>query len=137
MNSSQGCMSANNASQIGNGEAVDSPVPTQPPIQNKPSYVGASMTSCTMCGSEMHHKACCISCAICNRSVHVSCLTNQYKSSNTSVASQKNSLDWLKGLLLFAGFRFTCQLCRNVTTLTINNGNFMSIHVLGNPSIRL
>ena len=67
MNSTQGCMSANNASQTGNGEAVDSPVPTQPLIQNKSSCVGASTTSCTMCGSEMHHKACCISCVIHNR----------------------------------------------------------------------
>ena len=48
----------------------------------------------------MHHKACSIACFTCNQLVHFGCIIDQYKLSVTSVAPLKNSLEWLKGLLL-------------------------------------
>ena len=54
----------------------------------------------------------------------MSCLIDQYKQTDVTLAQSRNSLEWLKGLLLFTGLQYTCQLCRSGNPLKSTcNGN--------------
>ena len=77
------------------------------------SDASAVSTDCQICALAIQRKACTISCSTCAGTVHMACLLEQYKQSDVNLATYRNSLDWLKGLLLFSGLQYSCQACRN------------------------
>ena len=56
------------------------------------------------------------------------CLIDQYKQIDVTLAQSRNSLEWLKGLLLFTGLQYTCQSCRS--------GNPLKLACTGNSDIQ-
>ena len=70
-------------------------------------------TDCLMCASTVQRKAYAFSCATCPEAVHMSCLNDQYMQTDVTLAQSRNSLEWLKGLLLFTDLQYMCQLCRS------------------------
>ena len=70
-------------------------------------------TDCLVCAFTVQRKACALSSATCTGAVRMSCLIDQCKQTDFTLAQSRNSLEWLKGLLLFTGLKYTGQSCRS------------------------
>ncbi len=77
--------------------------------QKNPAPASSGPAACPTCNQAVRKNATTITCIVCDKAVHVSCLADLYKRSGA--AQNKNGLDWLKGFILHAGLRYTCQAC--------------------------
>ena len=91
---------------------------------DSPTIHGVSISSsailCPLCNSSIHHKSLTVSCVICTKAMHITCLISLYRQSNGDLAQLKNNHEWLTGFIGFHNLHYTCTSCRVPPPLSIS-----------------
>ena len=79
--------------------------------------VKSNATIKCVCTPAVHHPACTIFCAGCNKSTQIVCLLQQFRLAGDS--SNKYNHEWLKKFLVFHNMTFVCNACRSSSIVDI------------------